>query len=248
MIHKKKDSLSRLDVACWSLDRSMHTEHPSRVMSLGGRFVWYDQGETPNTQFSVAEYPNGQKVIMYVRIVDYDDYERLVENRFYFEDGGKNNDSNYTSPNGEILPLELEKADIYPGENIGSFVRACRAGDPAMVNAGMLEGHYSSALGHLMNISYRLGQEKPFSEDVVAFTHPEVDKQFKWFHSVMRDGVGLGGSARRGHPPSDNYRVGPWLTFDSGSEKFAGDFAANANVLLRNPNRTGFKIPEADKV
>ena len=241
----------QLDVAFWALDPEMHRVHPTRVMSLGGRFVWDDQGETPNTQFSVAEYPNGQKVLMNVRNVGYDGYERRVENRYYFEDGGKIIRNEYISPSGDKTPIDiddLEEADIYPGGNAGSFVRACRTGDPTRVNAGMYEGHYSSGLGHLMNISYRLGQKKPFSEDVVSFNDPEVEEQFNWFHSVMRDGVGLGQQRRRAHPIADQYRVGPWLSFDSDSEKFTGEFAGNANTLLRNPNRTGFEIPEPDKV
>lgn len=234
----------QLDVAFWSLDPEMHGVHPTRVMSLGGRFAWEDQGETPNTQFSLAEYPNGQKVLMNIRNVDYDGYERRVENRYYFEDGGKIIGDEYISPDGDREPLELETADITPGGNTGSFVRSCRAGDPDMVNAGMFEGHYSSALGHLMNISFRLGQEKQFSEDVISFNNPMVEmveEQFNWFHSVMQNGVGL-------NPNENKYRVGPWLTFDSDSEKFTGEYAASANTLLRNPRRAGFDIPEPDKV
>ena len=231
----------QLDVAFWALDPAMLGVHPTRVMSLGGRFAWEDQGETPNTQFSVAEYPNGQKVIMNIRNVNFEGYERRVENRYYFEDGGKIIRGEYISPSGEKMPLELERADIAPGGQFSSFVRACRAGDPKMVNAGMFEGHYSSALGHLMNISFRLGREKPFSEDVVSFKNPQVQEQFEWIHSVMRDGVGL----RR---DNNKYRVGPWLTFDSNAEKFTGDYAASANTLLRNPRRAGFEIPAPDKV
>jgi len=234
----------QLDVAFWSLDPEMHGVHPTRVMSLGGRFAWDDQGETPNTQFSLAEYPNGQKVLMNIRNVDHEGYERRVENRYYFEDGGMIIGDEYISPDGERESLDLETADITPGGNTGSFVKACRAGDPEMVNAGMFEGHYSSALGHLMNISFRLGQEQPFSEDVVSFNNPMqamVEEQFKWFHSAMKNGAGLS-------PERSKYRVGPWLTFDSDSEKFTGEFSANANTLLRNPRRSGFNIPEPDMV
>ncbi len=236
----------QLDIAFWSLDPEMYGVHPSRAMSLGGRYVWDDQGETPNTQFSIAEYPNGQIVLMNVRNVDYEDYERRVQNRFYFEDGGevivgaRNMRDQYITPQGESIPLDtmdLEPADIYPGGNTGSFVRACRAGDPSMVNAGMFEAHYSCVLGHIMNNSYRLGHEKPFSEDVLEHNNPKVQEEFKWFHSVMRDGVGL-------NPNTAKYRVGPWLNFDSDSERFTGEFALSANTLLRNPRRPEFDIPE----
>ena len=37
------------------------------------------------------------------------------------------------------------------------------------LNADILEGHYSAALCHLANISYRLGQEVPFNKPTKAF-------------------------------------------------------------------------------
>ncbi|MCA9101092.1 MAG: Gfo/Idh/MocA family oxidoreductase, partial [Planctomycetales bacterium] len=39
----------QLDVARWALD--VDQTHPVRVMALGGRFQWNDQGETPNTMY-----------------------------------------------------------------------------------------------------------------------------------------------------------------------------------------------------
>ena len=59
----------QLDVARWAIDPDQ--THPTRSMAVGGRFVWDDQGETPNTMFAVAEYPNGQTVMFDVRNVDY---------------------------------------------------------------------------------------------------------------------------------------------------------------------------------
>ncbi len=63
--------------------------HPIRARAIGGRFKWHDQGETPNTMFGLAEYPNGQYVYFNVRNVNYEGYERQVENEYYFEDGGR---------------------------------------------------------------------------------------------------------------------------------------------------------------
>ena len=77
----------QLDVARWAIDDDQ--THPVRAMALGGRFQWNDQGETPNTMFGIAEYPNGQYVFFNVRNVNYKGYQRQVENEYYFEDGGK---------------------------------------------------------------------------------------------------------------------------------------------------------------
>ncbi|MBN2562485.1 MAG: Gfo/Idh/MocA family oxidoreductase, partial [Phycisphaerae bacterium] len=40
----------QLDVARWAIDPDQ--THPVRAMAIGGRFMWDDQGETPNTMFA----------------------------------------------------------------------------------------------------------------------------------------------------------------------------------------------------
>ena len=83
----------QLDRARWAIDKDQ--THPVRTFALGGRFnnkqnQWKnDEGETPNSMFAAAEYPNGQWVFFNVRNVNYKGYPRQVENQYYFEDGGK---------------------------------------------------------------------------------------------------------------------------------------------------------------
>lgn len=231
----------QLDIARWALDRDQ--THPVRVMALGGRFQWNDQGETPNTMMGIAEYPNGQQVFFNVRNVPYKGYERQVENEYYFEDGGKIIRGLYYpagSEKGEKFNLPPGK--VTPGGNWGAFVTACRAGKPELANGNVDEAHYGCVLGHLMNNSYRLGEKVPFNEKAGRFgDNKDAAEHFRRLHSVMRDGVGV---------PEDGaeYIVGPWLTFDPASERHTGDHAEAANLLLKDPNRKGYEIPEADKV
>ncbi|MEX0742589.1 MAG: Gfo/Idh/MocA family oxidoreductase, partial [Phycisphaeraceae bacterium] len=233
----------QLDLAYWSLDPEMRTEFPTRVTSLGGRFKWDDQGVTPNTQISLAEYPNGQKVLMNVRNVDYDGYQRQVENRFYFEDGGKIIGNRYISPSGESEGLEVDDPDhITLGGPFGAFVKACRENKPELANGSMVEGHYSSGLGHLMNISYRIGEPQPFNEVANRFGDDKiVADQFAELHEIVREGMGV---------PQDGgrYQVGPWLSFDSTAERFTGEHADRANELLRDQRRDEFELPAPDAV
>ena len=43
-----------------------------------------------------------------------------------------------------------------------------------------------------------------------------------------------------GVPEKDNYyTVGPWLDFDPNKERHTGEHAADANVLLKDPNNSG---------
>lgn len=231
----------QLDVARWAIDTDQ--THPVRVMALGGRFQWKDQGETPNTMFGLAEYPNGQYCFFNVRNVNYDGYERQVENEYYFEDGGKIIRGQYYakgSSKGEKVSVPGGK--VTPGGNWGSFVAACRAGDPKMANGDVYDAHYGCVLGHLMNNSYRLGEKVPFNAKAGRFgDNAEAHEHFMRLHEVMRDGVGI--------PENEaEYVVGPWLTFDPATERHLGDHADAANALLKDPNNAGFMVPDPSKV
>lgn len=233
----------QLDVAYWGLDEEVANTHPKRVMAIGGRFKWNDQGETPNTMFAVAEFANGQYVFFNVRNVKYPGYEREVTNRFYFEDGGRLRDGKYISKNGsQPRDVPIKEVEIRPGGPFGSFVNACRANDPKMANGNMVDAHYSCTLGHLMNNSYRLGTKVPFNEKAGRFgDNAYAYEEFMKIHSIAKDGMGV---------PVDkaNYIVGPWLEFDGKNECFVGDRSVEANRLLADPRRREFDIPTPDTV
>ena len=231
----------QLDMAFWALDPQV--THPVRAMAIGGRFKWDDQGETPNTLFGIAEYPNGQYVFFNVRNVKYEGYQNQVENEYYFEDGGKIVRGQYYakgSDKGE--KVSVPPGNVTPGGAFGSFVAACRAGDPQMANGNARDAHHSCTLGHVINNSYRLGKKVPFNAKAGRFgDNAEAHEHFLKLHAIMRDGVGV---------PEDGaeYIVGPWLTFDAQTERFTGEFAAEANALVKDPQRAEFEVPAPDKV
>jgi predicted dehydrogenase len=231
----------QLDIARWALDKDQ--THPIRAMAIGGRFKWNDQGETPNTLFGIGQYPNGQYVFFNVRNVNYPGYQTQVENEYYFEDGGKIVRNTYYpkgSDQGEKVKVPAGK--VTPGGNWGAFIAACRAGKPEMANGNAADAHYGCVLGHLMNNSYRLGKKVPFNEKAGRFgDNQDAYEHFLKLHAIMRDGVGVPENGAE-------YIVGPWLTFDPKTEQHTGEFAAEANALLKNPNRPGFEVPTADKV
>ena len=233
----------QLDVAYWALDPEVANTHPVRVMALGGRFSWEDQGETPNTMFAIAEFKNGQKVFFNVRNVNYEGYQREVTNRFYFEDGGKLRDGEYISHNGsQPRDVPINEVMIRPGGAFGSFINACRANDPAMANGNMADAHFSTTMGHLMNTSLRLGKKVPFNEKAGKFGDNSLAyDEFMNIHAIARDGMGV---------PEDkaDYVVGPWLEFDGETEKFVGKKSKQANELLADPRRAEFDIPSPESV
>lgn len=231
----------QLDVARWALDKDQ--THPVRAMAIGGRFQWDDQGETPNTMFGIAEYPNGQQVFFNVRNVNYKGYERQVENEYYFEDGGKIIRGKYYAPGSkEGEPVRVPGGDVTPGGNWGSFIAAVRANDPSMANGNVYDAHYGCVLGHLMNNSYRLGKKVPFNAKAGKFgDNKDAHEHFMKLHDIMANGVGV--------PVNEaQYTVGPWITFDPKTERCVGDHAEEANALLKDNNRKGFEVPDPQKV
>lgn len=231
----------QLDIARWAIDPDQ--THPVRAMAIGGRFQWKDQGETPNTMFAMAEYPNGQQVFFNVRNINYDGYQRQVENEYYFEDGGRIVGDKYYAKGSNVgEKIQVEDGPVTPGGNWGAFIAACRAGEPNKANGNVYDAHYGCVLGHLMNNSYRLGEQVPFNKRAGKFgDNADAAEHFAKLHSVMADGVGL--------PENENmYTVGPWLTFDPETERHTGEYAEAANVLLKDNNRPGFEIPTADRV
>ena len=57
-----------MDIARWLIPASSSSTHagsatfPKSVLSLGGRFGYRDQGQTPNTQISVMDYGDTQLI------------------------------------------------------------------------------------------------------------------------------------------------------------------------------------------
>ncbi len=244
----------QLDMAYWALDQGL--SHPIRTMSLGGRFLWDDQGTTPNTMFSIAEYPNGQYVMFNVRNVNYEGYQRQVENEYYFEDGGKIINERYQDEEGNTKSkkvyyamgsskgetFDIPDGKVTPGGTWGSFINACRANDPGMANGNALDAHKGCVLGHLMNNSYRLGKKVPFNSKAGRFgDNKDAHDHFIKLHDIMEKGVGI-------LEDGNQYIVGPWLTFDPKTERHTGEHAKEANALLRNENRTGFQVPDINRV
>ena len=82
----------------------------------------------------------------------------------------------------------------------------------------------------------------PFNAHAGGFSgNPDALEHFTRLHEIMSKGVGV--------PENQaEYVVGPWLTFDPETERHTGDFAEEANALLQDTNRQGFKVPTVAEV
>src|SRR5205823_5322062 len=124
-----------------------------------------------------------------------------------------------------------------PGRgHFGNFIAAVRSRKLDELNADILEGHYSSALCHLANISYRLGESAPFNTRTKAFgDNKEAYETLARMEEHLSQGNGL-------KLEGLSYKLGRKLTVDAESETFVND--AEANALLTRPYRKPFAVPD----
>ena len=221
-----------MDIARWGIkDGTLPTE----VWSLGGRFGYEDQGQTPNTLLSVYKFGDVTLLFETRGLVGKDKaWPGKVTNEFYTTDGVIK-DGKFFPHQGEPESLKVEgDVRVAPGGAFGSFVNAVRTRKPEDNNCNAEVAHYSAALCHLGNISYRLGKEVPFSQQNKALgDNKQVVESFETVReNVKAAGVNLS---------ETDYRLGRTLKFDPATEKFVGD--EEANKLLTREYRAPYVVP-----
>jgi predicted dehydrogenase len=181
----------QFDIARWGMNKN---EHPVSVYSSGGIYGIDPKEcaqETPNTQSSVFKYKDG-KMLEFETRGRFSNSESGLETRigniFYGTEGylELNGDTWKAFRKREKEPFAGSKpsgpgeAETLTGpdgaEHFANFLDAIRSGNDSDMNCSITEGHFSAALPHLANISYRLGRELKFMGDYEKFANdPEAD-------------------------------------------------------------------------
>ncbi|HLJ53426.1 MAG TPA: Gfo/Idh/MocA family oxidoreductase [Chthonomonadaceae bacterium] len=223
--------IHQMDIARWALNRDTL---PNGVMSVGGRFGYVDDGETPNTELSFFDYGDAQ-LIFEVRGLKTDPYKGAsIGNIVYGTDGYVV----FTDSYGKAAAFDNAGNRVQDftggGDHFGNFLEAVRSRKREHLHAEITDGHLSSALCHLGNISYRLGSPQPFSTKSKAFgDNKEAYETFGRMEEHL---------AANGLTLSDtSYMVGPSLTINPHHETF--EHNAKASALLTREYRSGFAVP-----
>jgi predicted dehydrogenase len=169
----------QLDLARWGLGVGL----PERVQSMGGHYMFSDDQETPNTQVSAFQYPRQQKLLTF-------EVRHWITN----PEGGIGTETDNSEPVGVLFLgsegyMEVPNDDVYrtflgkkkepgpsarqEGDHFANFIEAARSRKPEALHAEIEEGHLSSALCHLANISYRLGRTLTFDPQTEKFPGDE---------------------------------------------------------------------------
>lgn len=229
---------------------------PRHVMSIGGRFGYDDDGQTPNTL--IVYYDCGPATIV-------SEFRGLPRDKSFLGNGVEGRDSwgpgamdahsgmsigkiiqceqgyvsSTVSRHAAFDPGHREIMAFEPGtpplnENFIAAMRSRRVED---LVADVLEGHLSTTLVHLGNISYRLGKAMSGGEVRERILgNRELSEAYERFDAhLSANGIDL-----KRRPVT----LGPMLTFDAATERFVGEFGGEANRLVSPEYRHPFIVPE----
>jgi len=210
---------------------------PVRSLGLGGRFGVADAGETPNSQITVLDYKPAPIVI---------------ENRNLPAEKGRDRMDHYLGVReGFVLKCENgyfagfrgggwmydndgKKIQQFKGDGGGShqanFIEAMRSRRSEDLNAPLAEGHVSSGVCHLGNLSFRMGTEA--TEDDVLQKMEGIDLSQEVFRR-MRSHL----AANEVDIEKTPLRQGPWLTLDLKRETITHCDGREDGALVEHANR-----------
>jgi predicted dehydrogenase len=216
----------QMDIARWMIPGAVW---PKSVICLGGRFGYKDQAETANTQLAIFDY--GESLLVFdVRGLS-GKSNMGVSNHVYFDKNAKQKNTASHGLKGIKDPLaDRGQVDIF--EN---FIEAVRNRKEEHLDAHVYEGHVSSGLCHLANVSYRLGEKSSFNKKNKSFSSNK--KGYEYFERMQEhlkeNGLNL---------EETDYIVGRNLEFDAKTETIKGDDEANA--LLSRNYRSPYIVPD----
>jgi predicted dehydrogenase len=157
--------IHEVDIARWGLG----VTHPTKVSAIGGKFMFDDDQETPNTITATYEFDvNGVKKMMTFEVrhwispheagIDEGKPGNTIGNQFYGSKGYLVID-NYTKYYSFMGRDQTPGPAATKGDtHWANFIDAVRSRKRQDLNAEIEEGALSCNLVHLANISYRVGR------------------------------------------------------------------------------------------
>jgi predicted dehydrogenase len=176
--------IHEVDIARWGLG----VTHPTKVSAIGGKFMFDDDQETPNTLSASYEFEvKGVRKMMTFEVrhwispheagINGDKPGNTIGNQFYGSKGYlviDNYNKYYSFLGKDQLPGPGASAKDEHWEN---FIAAVRSRKREDLNAEIEEGALSCNLMHLANISYRVGRTLHWdAKTMTCVGDPEANK------------------------------------------------------------------------
>jgi len=223
--------IHEMDKARWGLGVN---ELCRAVQSVGCRLGYTDNGQTPNTQVTWFDYGDKQ-LIFEVRGLATPALRRASVGNIYYCTNGYMVVPNYQTANA--FDLDGNQVRTFNGSqnHYQNWINAVRSRRVQDLNADILEGHLSSALCHLANVSYRAGAAQPFEPRQNVFVNsPNAQNTMVLMEEhLAANGVNLANS---------QLQIGRRLTVHPTNENFPQE-NAQINAMLTREYRPGFVVP-----
>jgi predicted dehydrogenase len=143
-----------IDISRWGLG----VDYPIRVSSAGGRYAFKDDQETPDTNTVVFEFEGDRAITWEGKSCNKHGSDAFIG---FYGTGGtmlltEGGGYKLFDEKDKLVKEESGKWDL--DHHISNFIEAVRNNEPKLLNSEILEGHKSTLLCHLGNISYRSGR------------------------------------------------------------------------------------------
>lgn len=229
------NNIHSLDICRWGLGL---TGLGQSVISYGGRLGYSDVAETPNSQVAIFDFGD-KTIVSETRGLKTKPYHPTIKSMwFFYGSEGIIADTSLFDLDGKLVRAFEGQGE----DHFANFLKAVRSRKVSDLNADISEGHQSTALCHVANISYRLGQTASPAEIARQLeqvkAHDDEQATFERTRQYLADaGVDV---------EKTPLRLGQYLRMKSGGEQFVDNAAANA--LLTREYRAPFVVPSESQV
>lgn len=229
------------DVARWALGDP--DTLPRRVMSFGNRWGYVDDGQTANCQIAFHPYEPVPLIMdkfgLPARGLDpkfgEPPYKGIRTGNIIHCEGGYVAESKAYDHEGKAI-MKFENFLTGP-DHMKNFIDSIRAGKYTKDVLHIRHGHHAACLAHLANISYRLGRTMKPAELQERLQGDRFGQELFAGFLKNLDSNGIDTAA-------NPIIAGPWLDYDPATNRFTGEFAAEANKLCEEEYAAGFELPE----
>ena len=233
--------IHEMDLCRWALGSD---KLPPRVVSVGGRLGYDDDGNSANTQIALLGY-DPVPILFEVRGLPaqagqgnetMDRYRGVgvgvvVECEQGYFTGGRGG--------GTVRDHDGNVLEEFPGDSGGghqaNFIAAVRSRDVSGLRADVKEGHLSSALCHMANMSYQLGRSADVDEIAaqLASNTLAADGLSRMLDHLSANEIDLSKTP---------LTLGAELNWDDHARQFAK--SDQANRLLTREYRSPYQVPK----
>ena len=223
--------IHQMDLARFGLNKS---GFPLSVIGLGGRLGYEDDGATPNTHVAIMDYGDSQ-LIFETRGLPTGDYKGAKIGNIYHGTDGYVVLTTYTTGAAFDKDGNMVKQFSGGGDHFRNFIDCMRSRKASDLRGPIVEGHVSSALCHLGNISYLRGEKVSFGQkpNSLAENQAAYETYQRFEEHLATNGVDM---------QHGQYLMGKKLMIDPAHERFTND--KDANVMLFREYRDGFVVPK----